>query len=147
MGYFLAGFDVIGVDTEQHPAYPFATLDADPWSVLHDSELLFEFDAVHVGRPASLIGLAHLPWIVEDDYPIGTVGGVELCRTHFRLASAAHRFYATSFTLPSVPSCYCPCSNSRLIPPDYTRWIGEHLMQELDLWAFARDRIEGLVCQ
>lgn len=48
-GYFRAGFDVIGVDVNQQPEYPFRLLRRD--AILSDYEFLDKFDVVHASPP------------------------------------------------------------------------------------------------
>lgn len=57
MGYHLAGFEVVGVDVEPQPHYPFDFIQADALAVLkrglpHDFYTLAEsFDAIHASPP------------------------------------------------------------------------------------------------
>lgn len=51
VGYHRAGFNVIGVDRETHPDYPYKLIDADAMTVLADADLLAEFDVIHASPP------------------------------------------------------------------------------------------------
>lgn len=51
VGYARAGFEVIGVDIEPHPDYPFHLIQADCMGILTDSALLDRFDVVHASFP------------------------------------------------------------------------------------------------
>lgn len=51
VGYSRAGFDVVGVDHEPHPDYPFEFIKADALDVLADTEYLDQFDAIHASPP------------------------------------------------------------------------------------------------
>lgn len=51
VGYARAGFDVVGVDIEPHPAYPFTLHVDDAMTWLADPDRLSEFDAVHASPP------------------------------------------------------------------------------------------------
>lgn len=50
MGYYLAGFDVVGVDIEDQPDYPFDFVKADVLAFLSDYDLE-DFDAYHASPP------------------------------------------------------------------------------------------------
>lgn len=208
MGYYLAGFDIIGVDTKPQAQYPFAFIRRDALSVLRDDRLLAEFDAIHASPPclsetslrfatgrtypdfltptlALLDDLLDIPWVVEnvegsDKMP----RSVTLCGTHFQLGSGdrilrRHRRFLASFTLPPPGPCWCSGKKvagvygnlaaqdstdarvfgpnearramgidwmsrkglSLAIPPDYTRWVGEHLLEHMTQTAYARDHL------
>ena len=51
VGYHRAGFDVVGVDIEHHPDYPYEFIQADAMAVLLDREFLDTFDVVHASPP------------------------------------------------------------------------------------------------
>lgn len=49
MGYHRAGFDVVGVDIEPQPNYPFEFIQADIMEFIDEHG--YEFDAIHVSPP------------------------------------------------------------------------------------------------
>lgn len=51
VGYARAGFDVVGVDIEPHPDYPFPLLVEDALAILADPDLEDEFDVIHASPP------------------------------------------------------------------------------------------------
>lgn len=51
VGYARAGFDVMGVDREAHPDYPFNLIECDALAVLADADLLADFDVIHASPP------------------------------------------------------------------------------------------------
>lgn len=51
MGYYWAGFDIIGVDIVDQPNYPFTFVKADALRVVADTEFLREFAVVHASPP------------------------------------------------------------------------------------------------
>jgi DNA (cytosine-5)-methyltransferase 1 len=54
-GYWLAGFEVVGVDIAKQPNYPFEGLQADAldvlWDIAHEKSPLGDFDAIHASPP------------------------------------------------------------------------------------------------
>lgn len=133
VGYYFAGFDVIGVDITPQPQYPFPFIHRDCLSVLADDGLLECFDAIHASPPghsvrplrmahcdrscqdpltttlALLHGFSAIPWVVEN---VAMPGGVLLCGTHFGLGAAGrvlrrHRRFLASFPLPRPGPCSC----------------------------------------
>lgn len=51
VGYHRAGFEVTGVDIEEHDDYPYELVVADAMDVLADREFLAGFDVVHASPP------------------------------------------------------------------------------------------------
>lgn len=51
VGYRRSGFDVVGVDREAHPDYPYELIEADALAILADADLLAGFDAIHASPP------------------------------------------------------------------------------------------------
>jgi DNA (cytosine-5)-methyltransferase 1 len=207
MGYYLAGFDVIGVDVKPQPLYPFPFIRRDAMSVLADDSLLSEFDAIHASPPchsetplraihhdrayqdlltptlALLDDLIDIPWVVENvEMSKKMPGSVILCGTYFRLGAGGrvlrrHRRFLASVPLPDPGNCWCagepvggvygnltnggsgsankfsPDEARRAmgidwmstrgltlaVPPDYTRWVGDQLIQRYFPTTLARD--------
>jgi DNA (cytosine-5)-methyltransferase 1 len=137
MGYYLAGFDVIGVDIKPQPQYPFPFIRRDGLSVLTDDNLLGEVDAIHASPPCqsetalrvlhrgkqyldfltptlTLLGdLMDIPWVVENvEMTKKMPDSVTLCGTHFKLGTDGrvirrHRRFLASFELPRTGACRC----------------------------------------
>ncbi len=130
-GYFLAGFDVVGVDIAPQPHYPFEFHQADAMEYPLDG-----FDAIHASPPCQGYSrMRHLPWLKDRVYPLlidctrerllaagvpwaienvedsplerrsSLFGahGVLLCGTMFDLALYRHRPFETSFSIPQPP--------------------------------------------
>lgn len=51
VGYYQAGFDVVGIDKDDHPNYPFTFIQGDALEVLQDLDFCRQFDAIHASPP------------------------------------------------------------------------------------------------
>lgn len=135
VGYARAGFDVVGVDIERQPDYPFEFWRLDALAL--DYERLLSFDAIHASPPcqqysrASALsrraGVAYpdlyaptkrmliasgLPYIIEN--VVGSpVKGIGLCGTMFGLAVFRHRVFESNVWL-ELPATPCTCSQKRI---------------------------------
>lgn len=129
MGYHRAGFDVVGVDKEPMPRYPFEFVQADAMTYPLDG-----FDAIHASPPchdhanitgrnrkakgehgtgwmldATIARLAALsvPWVVENVQTAvmpSQVFRVQLCGSSFGLDVRRHRWFASNVAM-LVPAC------------------------------------------
>lgn len=126
MGYHRAGFDVVGVDLEPQPHYPFPFHQGDALEYLQAHG--HEFDAIHASPPCQaytkarkLQGNTHpeliiptrealqrlgIPWIVENVPGSPLINPVILCGTMFGLRTYRHRLFESSFpiTAPNHPA-------------------------------------------
>jgi DNA (cytosine-5)-methyltransferase 1 len=136
MGYYLAGFDVIGVDIKPQAQYPFPIIRRDGLSVLKDDSILEAVDLIHASPPCQsetqlrfvtkkdyadlltptlelLFDLEDIPWIVENVETTKKMpGSTVLCGTHFNLIASGrvlkrHRRFSASFPLPDPGPCSC----------------------------------------
>jgi DNA (cytosine-5)-methyltransferase 1 len=132
MGYYEAGFEVVGVDIEPQPYYPFEFHLADALTYPLDG-----FDAYHASPPCqawTLAGVIHRnngkiypeliiptrlrlirtgkPFIIENVPPARKVmiNPFMLCGTMFNLGVFRHRYFETSF---------------KVIPPEHTKHPGK----------------------
>jgi DNA (cytosine-5)-methyltransferase 1 len=116
MGYYRAGFEVVGVDIEPQPRYPFEFVQAD---ALDPPVFYDEFDAVHASPPCQahtkaqrvqdnahpeLIGPVRellkrtgLPYVIENVPGAPLEDPIELCGTMFGLPLYRHRLFECSF--------------------------------------------------
>ncbi|MFG3050177.1 SAM-dependent methyltransferase [Kitasatospora sp. NPDC048239] len=126
MGYWLAGYDVLGVDLTGQPRYPFRFVQAD--AVVFITEHGHGFDFVHASPPCQRYTLAQKirgrehpdliaptraalestgrPWVIENvpEARAELRDPVMLCGAAFSLRTYRHRLFETSgFTLTPTP--------------------------------------------
>lgn len=129
-GYALAGFEVVGVDIEPQPHYPYEfhqadalTFPLDGFDAVHSSPPCQDYSATrHLrGRPHGTADLlpqmlerlraSRLPWVVENVPGSEHVMGdnrVTLCGSAFGLGVRRHRVFATSFWCLAPPCSHRP---------------------------------------
>jgi DNA (cytosine-5)-methyltransferase 1 len=121
VGYHRAGFDVVGVDINPQPHYPFEFHQADAMTFPLDG-----FDAIHASPPCQAYSTAtpdrsahpdlyeatrarlqatRLPWVIENVMGAPYRSGVVLCGSMFGLRVRRHRCFESSHLL--MPPCGC----------------------------------------
>jgi DNA (cytosine-5)-methyltransferase 1 len=134
VGYHRAGFDVVGVDIEPQPHYPFEFIQMDALRALEVDWFDGSWDAIHASPPCQAYSkaLRHLagptpmlidavralleatpaPWVIEnvagsplpDQADLFGRNGVVLCGTSFGLRVWRHRWFESSFPV-RAPGC------------------------------------------
>jgi DNA (cytosine-5)-methyltransferase 1 len=130
MGYYRAGFDVVGVDIKRQRHYPFTFVRADAMTYPLDG-----FDVVagsppcrdhsplaYVHGDAGTAWMLHAtverlrawggPWVVENVAGADLPGSLTLCGSEFGLRAAGrtlrrHRQFASSVFLMGAGGCHC----------------------------------------
>lgn len=107
MGLHRAGFDVVGVDIEPQPEYPFEFVQGDALAAELDG-----FDLVH-GHVAPRLNLipavrakliaAGCAWSIENVPGAPLIDPVVLCGSMFGLDVRRHRLFEASFPIPQPP--------------------------------------------
>jgi len=137
-GYYRAGFDVVGVDKDPQPHYPFEFIQADAIEYLLEHGR--EYDIRHASPPCQLYSISansHSvnhpdllaptrdalievggPYIIENVELAPLINPIMLCGTMFGLRAPdvdgvelqlqRHRLFETSFTLGLAPA---PCAH------------------------------------
>ena len=131
LGYYRAGFDVVGVDLSPQPHYPFQFVQCDALSFVRRHGR--EFDAVHASPPCQkysqlakrwpdrrypdLIAptrhelvAAGVPFVIENVVGAPLLDPVMLCGTMFGLATGRrelqrHRLFECSFAVTAPTQC------------------------------------------
>ena len=126
VGYYRAGFDVVGVDIAPQPNYPFPFIQTDALSI--DRKFLATFDVVHASPPcqaysdlAARNGNGHawpkliepvreifldsgLPFVIENVEGAPLTNYIVLCGTMFPgLRVLRHRLFETNFPMMAPP--------------------------------------------
>jgi len=125
MGYFLAGFRIVGVDIKPQPRYPFEFIQADAMTYP-----LGGFDAIHASppcehysritgvngirseHPALIVPIRErlssidAPWVMENVADAPLVNYIQLCGSSFGLNIQRHRLFESGGWQPGlVPPC------------------------------------------
>ncbi len=132
MGYHRAGFDVVGVDINPQPHYPFQFLKADCMAM--DTAFLMSFDVIHASPPCQsytrktatwgrerkhwvehpdlvapvrqMLQATGLPYVIENVMGAPLNANLVLCGTQFGLRIIKHRQFECSFPVTApVASC------------------------------------------
>jgi DNA (cytosine-5)-methyltransferase 1 len=154
MGYHRAGFDVVGVDINPQPRYPFKFIQADALQVL--AAIGDQFDAIHASPPCqrftayrrrgSGVGDSYLDLIeptrealdaTERPYVIENVPGaplrnpLTLCGSSFGLDVRRHRLFESN-----VPMLAPPCDHGWQTPrfPQATNRTNLRSTVEVGVW-------------
>lgn len=125
-GYAAAGFEVVGVDKDPQPNYPFAFLQADVLTL--DQRFLRHFDAIHASPPCQSytpLGALHphkiypdilapvremldasgRPYVIENvmSAPLIKERSITLCGGMFGLRTYRHRRFESNHPLTAPP--------------------------------------------
>lgn len=120
MGYWRAGFNVVGVDLEEHDDFPFRFMQGDALEVLADVDYVRSFDLVHASPPCQaystatankakhpdLVGpvrdlllAAEVDFIIENVPQAPLINPVRLCGSSFGLRVRRHRDFESNLPL------------------------------------------------
>jgi DNA (cytosine-5)-methyltransferase 1 len=125
MGYYRAGFDIVGVDIKKQKQYPFQFFQGDALRFLETFG--DEFDAIHASPPchaySTLKGLTKIekpelienvrslligenkPWVIENVKGAPLINSIQLCGSSFGLGVRRHRLFELSFCAAEIPKC------------------------------------------
>jgi DNA (cytosine-5)-methyltransferase 1 len=122
MGYHRAGFEVVGVDIQPQPHYPFEFHQADAMTYPLDG-----FDAIHASPPCQAYSVLRrftdgsypaliepvrerlkasgVPWVIENVVGAPLLNPVRLCGSSFGLRVWRHRLFEMTDPPTLVPTC------------------------------------------
>ena len=133
-GYARAGWDVVGIDIDPQPAYPYAFVEADAMEVL--KQHLGDYDAIHASPPCQpyskavsssssewndtkgkdepalieplreLLLATGLPYVIEN-VMAAPLDGIVLCGSMFGLDIPRHRRFESNKHLSPLPHPNC----------------------------------------
>ena len=131
VGYARAGFEVVGVDIEPHPSYPFEFIQADALDYLyHRCDAQRGIDIIHASPPCQTFTRAQhlrdaqgkttdkldllaptrdaliatgLPYVIENVPGAPMVNPITLCGSSFGLRVRRHRQFESNVPLMSLP--------------------------------------------
>ena len=126
VGYYRAGFEVVGVDIKPQPNYPFTFIQADALTL--DADFIATFDAIHASPPCQsysdlakrngnadewprlidpvreMLIRSGLPYVIENVEGAPLLNPVMLCGTMFPgLRVLRHRLFEASFEIVPPP--------------------------------------------
>lgn len=126
MGYHLAGFEVVGVDINPQPHYPFKFIQADALTFPLD-----EFEVIHASPPCQsysatnhfpwankehapmlidpirkILEQSGKPWIIENVHGSPLPDALQLCGSMFGLPIRRHRWFSCSQLLFAPTQCH-----------------------------------------
>ncbi len=139
MGYALAGFEVVGVDINPQPNYPFEFYRADALTFPLDG-----FDAVHASPPCQAystktmrpsrharliepirdrLAAVGVPYVIEnvDGARRELVDPIRLCGSSFGLGVRRHRWFESNVSVRGLP-CAHKSQTPRYRVYDHGRW-------------------------
>ena len=140
MGYHRAGFEVVGVDINEQPNYPFEFIQADAIEYLVNHYK--DFDAIHASPPCQCFSMMQnihknkdkhpdlieptrklleeldKPYIIENVIGAPLRIDLFLCGTMFGLPIARHRIFESNVSMPLLTMM---CKHDNLYDP----WHGE----------------------
>jgi DNA (cytosine-5)-methyltransferase 1 len=146
MGYHRAGFEVVGVDINPQPHYPFEFIQADAMTYPLEG-----FDAIHASPPCQRYSMATphdnrekhpdlvaatrarlqatgLPWVIENVVGAPVRGDIVLCGCLFGLNLRRKRLFETSWRDFSLQH---PCTHDGPVPSvvghGTPSWVRERL--------------------
>lgn len=122
VGYQRAGFDVVGVDVELQPHYPFwDVLQDDAMALLDDDDFVSGFDVIHASPPCQMYSRAmkHLafdqpmllepvrerlqeigkPYVIENVVGAPMPTAVQVCGTGLGLRVYRHRLFESNIDI------------------------------------------------
>ena len=123
MGYYRAGFEVVGVDIEPQPRYPFEfhqadalTYPLDGFDVIHASPLCEGFSNLnaqwqheypnYIPVMRDRLSASDKPYIIENVPGAPLLNPLRLCGSMFGLKVIRHRLFESNMLLLAPGSCH-----------------------------------------
>jgi len=150
MGYHRAGFDVVGVDINPQPNYPFHHIRADVLTYMKWSDpVAAGYDTIHASPPCQAYSTASqhhkgkhpeliepvrewldstgLPYVIENVPGAPMIDPVRFCGSSFGLRVRRHRMFEATWD-----DCWMTREElAEAVPPAYTEFIGSQLLEHV----------------
>lgn len=168
-GYWLAGFEVTGVDIAPQELYGGNHwIQGDALEILADRDLMAGFDAVHASPPCQhystlnaynkraypdliapvreLLGATGLPYIIENVPQAPLIDPVMLCGTMFGLPIYRHRDFESNIrlTAPAHARHARLCARAGYLPTAERPYMSIHGSKHSKAWLFAAAEAMGV---
>lgn len=146
MGYYRAGFEVVGVDIQPQPNFPFEFIRADArdyWDNIIANERIWEYSAVHASPPCQRwstqtqnhwnkhpdllepiqrrLRKGPLHYVIENVAGAPLLNPVRICGSAFGLGVRRHRFFESDLPLFGT-SCNHASQPPRYRVYDHGKW-------------------------
>lgn len=169
MGYYRAGFDVVGIDIEPQKNYPFEFHQAD--AIEYIAEHGHEFDVIHASPPCQvysktnflsngnhpdLVAIARKvllstrkPYVIENVPGAPLINPIVLIGPMFGLMTIRPRLFECNFELPLILSLvpgFKQTKMGRYSPGEYIQVVGnfsgvDYARQAMDINWMTRDEL------
>ena len=127
-GYWLAGFEVVGVDIKKQKRYPYEFIQADCLELMKDMDFLRSFDVITASPPCQTHSITqHLrnaqgkstdkidlipqtrealiasgkPYVIENVPGAPLINPIQMCGSYFGLKVRRHRLFESNIQLTS----------------------------------------------
>jgi len=164
MGYYRAGFEVVGVDNKPQPHYPFKFYQADALEFPLEG-----YDAYHASPPCQKYSMmqnivknknthpdlisptrvrlieTNKPYIIENVYKAPLKGHLMLCGTMFGLRIIRHRFFECPWLYLTL---FPPCNHNDVYDPWHKDGVGqrEKLLNAMKIdWFMTRPEVREAI--
>jgi DNA (cytosine-5)-methyltransferase 1 len=150
MGYHRAGFEVVGVDRDPQPEYPFEFIQMDVFEAVRGVE---GFDAIHASPPCqpftamrtladaggkrlrpsedrvdetrAALQAIGVPWVMENVKGSPLINPLQLCGSSFNLLVRRHRLFESTHLMFGLPCRHAEMPRAIAVYGDHPQSPGD----------------------